>query len=1104
MRGPTPWLLAATLAPVARPCDPPPAGQVELVRTGRTAGDDYGAGVGISGTTAAIGSPHANDAAPDSGAVVIFRQVAGAWTEQEHVTMAGRSRGFGAAVAIEGATLVVGAPEAAADGSGGGSAHAFDHDGSAWIEHALLPSSEAGARIGSAVALDGDRLVVGADSLDAGVTDAGGAWSYVRSGGTWLLEAPVLAADRMPGDGFGASVALDGDTLIVGAPARAGATRGGAAMVFTWTGATWEQQARLTAPDGGARRDDFGAAVAIVGDTALVGAPRRLQPDGVVDVFERRAGVWTWQARLTAPDDPLQSSQRFGQSIAVDGRVAVIGEPRGGAERSGLAHVFVARDATWRRVATMAGPGPADWDWYPELGTAVAISGDNVIAGAPLAGSNTVRIGRAIAQPLCLEADCADGQDDDRDGAADCADLDCQAPPCPEICGDGQDNDGDGGADCGDDECFAVSCAEDCADGGDNDLDGAADCADTDCNVSTCREACDDARDNDADGLIDCADPGCFSTACVELCSDRADNDRDGLYDCADPGCAGQSGASGQACEPDGEASCADGGDNDGDRLIDCADSDCAGLTGPLGLACESPQEATCDDGLDGDADGSADCDDRDCAGLASCPCPGAPPDGWAGCAPVSFDACRGWPPPEWSHAWDWFPDFDADGDGNPCDDYVAGTCVGTPPWRNEPGPHAWCYSFTSATGSSSGRSDGLVLPAQPSPRPAATNVTCEGDVALLTCGLRDACAAMRWDLDAAADSDGNGVADDDADAPGCDASVVARAGSLTVVAISRPLDPALDSCETSASLVIRAEGRVALAPTVVAGCADVSMTRLDCGSSAAALFAWDLDVAVDADGNGDASDDAEALGCAVLARLPRGRTVVRCTATRLGCASHADLAVDVSGPDEPRPRAITRCASDPVQLSCGIDATGLAVSWDLDVAADSDGDGEPANDGDASGCDVSAIFVTDGTYVKVTVSDGACSRSSSLQVFRGAAWVPFVVDDDRVALRGGGLAFTRGDTRAASRFRIARGDLGALWATGRLDFAADDAAGRGTCDTGPVFAWTDPDDATDEGSYYWIVTAVNDCNGREGSAGSGWNGAPVARPSRTPTPACP
>ncbi|RMD65853.1 hypothetical protein D6817_05315 [Candidatus Pacearchaeota archaeon] len=229
------------------------------------------------------------------------------------------------------------------------------------------------------------------------------------------------------------------------------------------------------------------------------------------------------------------------------------------------------------------------------------------------------------------EQSCGDGFDNDRNGRADCQDLPhCSERTGPnglvcEACNNGEDDDGDGLADCADSDCFGVSpgCASEniCYDNADNDADGLPDCLDDNCDGEQadhsnpnilCEFAqelsCNDGFDNDYDGAADCNDLDCQSDAnCPgdETCDDGIDNDGDGLTDCADT----LDCSSHPACAPSGsESECNDGMDNDRDGLADCADSDCASQP-----VCQGSE--ICDNGQDDDGDGLVDCADPQCSG---------------------------------------------------------------------------------------------------------------------------------------------------------------------------------------------------------------------------------------------------------------------------------------------------------------------------------------------------------------------------------------------------------------------------------------------------------------------------------------------------------
>ena len=179
------------------------------------------------------------------------------------------------------------------------------------------------------------------------------------------------------------------------------------------------------------------------------------------------------------------------------------------------------------------------------------------------------------------ETECADGLDNNLNGASDCYDPLCgRSPNClarEANCSDGVDNDSDRFTDCADGDCagdFRCAGEFDCSNGFDDDGDGVSDCADGDCSADAAcsveSEICGNAIDDDSDGLSDCADPDCASdAACFEFeCNDYLDDDGDGQTDCLDPDCNGL---------PQCQEICDDGIDNDGDALVDCFDVACRG-----------------------------------------------------------------------------------------------------------------------------------------------------------------------------------------------------------------------------------------------------------------------------------------------------------------------------------------------------------------------------------------------------------------------------------------------------------------------------------------------------------------------------------------------
>ena len=183
---------------------------------------------------------------------------------------------FGEAVAIDGDFLVIGAHADDDMGSFSGSAYVFARQGLEWIEHAKLVADDGALfdAFGLAVTISGDYVAVGALADDDDGGGSGAVYVFARNGETWVQQAKLTALDASAGDAFGVSVAMDGDLLVVGAHRVDDAGEdSGAAYVFRRVGSTWSQEAKLT-PDDADESDFFGEAVAISGDTVIVGAAR--------------------------------------------------------------------------------------------------------------------------------------------------------------------------------------------------------------------------------------------------------------------------------------------------------------------------------------------------------------------------------------------------------------------------------------------------------------------------------------------------------------------------------------------------------------------------------------------------------------------------------------------------------------------------------------------------------------------------------------------------------------------------------------------------------------------------------------------------------------
>lgn len=362
-----------------------------------------------------IDGDQGDDSAPDSGAVYVFRRSASGdpeWAQKTYIkaSNAGAADRFGYSVAQAGDLMAIGAfgESSAARGVDGdqsddsapasGAVYVFQRAGDAWQQAAYIKASnsEAGDQFGFSVALWGDTLAVGApreDSKAAGVesdqtdccaSDSGAVYVFQRVGQEWQQEAYIKSSNTDIGHVFGHAVSLYQDTLAVGAP---GFDRG--VYIFQRSGSSWQEETRLESfvTEVG---DTFGCSVALWGGEVLaVGAPD--DDGGVAYVFRRTSTGWQADARVKGSHTGY--SDGFGTSVALDGRLLVVGAPgeainaRGvdgepgdrSLTDSGAAYAFWRGDTTWEQQAYIKAPNSGVGDIF---GAAVAIRDGVVAIGA--------------------------------------------------------------------------------------------------------------------------------------------------------------------------------------------------------------------------------------------------------------------------------------------------------------------------------------------------------------------------------------------------------------------------------------------------------------------------------------------------------------------------------------------------------------------------------------------------------------------------------------------------------------------------------------------------------------------------------------------------
>ncbi|HJR06826.1 MAG TPA: hypothetical protein VJ842_06185 [Pyrinomonadaceae bacterium] len=366
--------------------------QQRLQASDATAFHNFGLSIDISGDTAVVSAPSNNFVVGrDPGLAYIFTQSGGVWSQQQRLQASDAAGGdyFGTSVAIDGDTVIVGAPfDDNSAGSNAGSAYVFTRSGNVWSQQQRLQASNAIANgdFGRTVEISGDTAFVSAsDDSSTSALAAGSVYVFNRSANVWSQQQQLRASDAADGDVFGNSIAVSGETLVVGArfDDNSGGLNAGSAYIFNRSAGVWSQQQRLQASDA-ASNDVFGISVAISGDTVVIGAyfddNSGGNEAGSAYIFTRVAGVWSQQQRLQASD--AATNDLFGISVAISGGKIAIGsindDNSGGAD-AGSAYVFTRSAGVWSQ--------------QQRLQASDAAAGDNFGVSVALGGNNTIMVG---------------------------------------------------------------------------------------------------------------------------------------------------------------------------------------------------------------------------------------------------------------------------------------------------------------------------------------------------------------------------------------------------------------------------------------------------------------------------------------------------------------------------------------------------------------------------------------------------------------------------------------------------------------------------------------------------------------------------------------
>ena len=327
------------------------------------------------GQTVAIDGDVAVVASRTTGKVVIFERTGTAWTEADSISL---GSGLIESIDLDGNTLAIGRP---GFGNGSGIVSLYVNNSQAWVAEGSVSGSDTttGHAFGGAVALDGETLLVGAVGLSS---NAGAAYLFTRSNTVWSEQVKFVAGDAAANNRFGDAVALHNNTAVIGAPGTDGSGR-----VYIFANsvanpnravAAWSQQAKI-GPSDGVNGDQFGYAVAVHNGTVLVGAwlsDDQGNNSGSAYLFTRSVTSWSQQTEITAAD--TGADNLFGTSVALESGTAIVGAlwGTGQTSASGSVYAFTGSGSSWSEQAELI---PDNWGAGQNFGNSIAMFDENTI-----------------------------------------------------------------------------------------------------------------------------------------------------------------------------------------------------------------------------------------------------------------------------------------------------------------------------------------------------------------------------------------------------------------------------------------------------------------------------------------------------------------------------------------------------------------------------------------------------------------------------------------------------------------------------------------------------------------------------------------------------
>ena len=349
--------------------------------------DSFGTSIAADGYIAVVGAYLDDDNGEDSGSAYVYQRLGTSWVQGPKLLASDgvADDQFGQDVAISTPVIAIGAQA---------SAYLFRRNGNSWTQETKL-TGPVGDGFGEAIAIAGDRVVVGARYDDAGGnTHSGAAYVFRFNGVDWIEEAKLTASDAMTNNYFGTDVAIHGTTILVGANGRNSGT--GAAYVFEFNGSSWVETSILTSTPTIAD-SWFGHAVALNHDIAAISAPLYddaqpgAQDSGSVFMFRHNGSNWIEEAKLKR-NNPLDYDF-FGRGVSLSGDAILIHELQTNADDpTGGAHLFYYDGNDWLFQERYHGSGTTA-EYFLIFGSSAVIAGSDALVGAPTHDGNASESG---------------------------------------------------------------------------------------------------------------------------------------------------------------------------------------------------------------------------------------------------------------------------------------------------------------------------------------------------------------------------------------------------------------------------------------------------------------------------------------------------------------------------------------------------------------------------------------------------------------------------------------------------------------------------------------------------------------------------------------